>query len=89
MNRSDVSPQNENVRFVQSKNVRFHGGPRATWSAIEPQVRYEQGGCMVCARSDTPHSGLGMCTRCYSREFQLRTRILRKLIEESDAGHQI
>jgi hypothetical protein len=25
-----------------------------------------------------------MCTRCYSREFQLRKRILRKLIEESD-----
>src|SRR5580692_4241605 len=24
-----VSPQNENVRFVQSRNVRFHGGPRA------------------------------------------------------------
>jgi hypothetical protein len=52
-------------------------------------VRYEQGGCMVCTRSDTPHNSLGMCTRCYSREFQLRTRILRKLIEASDAGHQI
>jgi hypothetical protein len=50
-------------------------------------VRYEQRGCMVCTRSDTPHGGLGMCTRCYSREFQIRTRILRKLIEESDAGH--
>jgi hypothetical protein len=25
-------------------------------------VRYEQGGCMVCTRSDTPHGGLGMCT---------------------------
>ena len=44
---------------------------------------------MICTRSDTPHAGLGMCTRCYSREFQLRKRILRKLIEESDAGHQI
>jgi hypothetical protein len=52
-------------------------------------VRYEQRGCMVCNRSDKPHNGLGMCTRCYSREFQLRKRILPKLIEESDAGHQI
>jgi hypothetical protein len=50
-------------------------------------VRYEQGGCMVCKRSDTPHGGLGMCTRCYCREFQVRTRILRKLIEESDSGY--
>jgi hypothetical protein len=44
---------------------------------------------MICTRSDRPHAGLGMCTRCYSRELQLRKRILRKLIEESDAGHQI
>ena len=43
---------------------------------------------MVCARSDTPQGGLGMCTRCYSREFQIMTRILRKLIEASDAGHK-
>ena len=47
-------------------------------------VRYEQGGCMVCTRSDTPYGGLGMCTRCYSREFQVRIRILRKLIAESE-----
>jgi len=40
---------------------------------------------MVCSRSDTPDGGLGMCDRCYSREFQVRTRILRKLIEASDA----
>jgi transposase len=26
---ANVSPQNENVRFVQSRNVRFHGWPRA------------------------------------------------------------
>src|SRR5438132_8604403 len=26
-----LSPQNENVRFVQSRNVRFHGWPRAPW----------------------------------------------------------
>jgi hypothetical protein len=26
---SKMSPQNENVRFVQSRNVRFHGWPRA------------------------------------------------------------
>jgi hypothetical protein len=44
---------------------------------------------MVCTRSDTPHGGLGMCTRCYSREFQVRTHILRKLIETNDVGHQI
>src|SRR5580700_1298473 len=30
-----VSPQNENVRFVQSRNVRFHGGPRAPWKRSE------------------------------------------------------
>src|SRR2546430_10510879 len=29
--RARVSPQNENVRFVQSRNVRFHGWPRAPW----------------------------------------------------------
>src|SRR2546429_3840010 len=28
---ADLSPQNENVRFVQSRNVRFHGWPRAPW----------------------------------------------------------
>jgi AraC-like DNA-binding protein len=31
----DVSPQNENVRFVQSRNVRFHGWPRAPWKRSE------------------------------------------------------
>jgi hypothetical protein len=30
-----VSPQNENVRFVQSRNVRFHGWPRALWKRSE------------------------------------------------------
>jgi len=35
------------------------------WSALEPQVLYEQGGYMVCTHSDTPHGGLGMCTRCF------------------------
>src|SRR5450432_379722 len=34
---------------------------------------------MVGTRSDTPHGGPGMCTRCYCREFQVRARILRKL----------
>jgi hypothetical protein len=29
------SPQNENVRFVQSRNVRFHGWPRALWKRSE------------------------------------------------------
>jgi hypothetical protein len=32
---SPLSPQNENVRFVQSRNVRFHGGPRAPWRRSE------------------------------------------------------
>jgi hypothetical protein len=26
-----LSAQNENVRFVQSRNVRFHGLPRGQW----------------------------------------------------------
>src|ERR1700719_4339186 len=30
-----VSPQNENVRFVQSRNVRFHGWPRPPWKRSE------------------------------------------------------
>ena len=30
-----VSPQNENVRFVQSRNVRFHGWTRAPWKRSE------------------------------------------------------
>ena len=30
-NQSPVSLQNENVRFVQSRNVRFHGWPRGLW----------------------------------------------------------
>src|SRR2546429_9527773 len=30
LNRS-LSPQNENVRFVQSRNVRFNGWPRSPW----------------------------------------------------------
>ena len=30
-----LSPQNENVRFVQSRNVRFHGWPRAPWRRSE------------------------------------------------------
>ena len=52
-------------------------------------VRYEEGGCMICKRDDKPHGSLGMCATCYNREFQIGTRILQKLIEESDAGHQI
>jgi hypothetical protein len=27
----ELSAQSENVRFVQSRNVRFHGWPRAPW----------------------------------------------------------
>ena len=72
--------------FFRSRQVRY--ALRRLQSIPEQRVhavRYEQGGCMICTRSDTPHGGLGMCTRCYSREFQLRTRILRKLIEESDS----
>src|SRR5450755_4266696 len=30
-NLQPVSLQNENVRFVQSRNVRFHGWPRGPW----------------------------------------------------------
>src|ERR1700730_8989071 len=30
-----LSPQNENVRFVQSRNVRFHGWPRGRWKRSE------------------------------------------------------
>src|ERR1700719_1600341 len=30
-----VSLQNENVRFVQSRNVRFHRWPRAPWRRSE------------------------------------------------------
>src|SRR6266446_3386793 len=30
-NRKQVSLQSENVRFAQSRNVRFHGWPRAAW----------------------------------------------------------
>jgi hypothetical protein len=44
---------------------------------------------MVCTRSDTLHVDLVCAPPASSREFQIRTRILRKLIEESDAGHQI
>ena len=46
-------------------------------------------GCMVCKRDNKPDGGLGMCTRCYSREFQLRKNLLRELIEAYDAGHKI
>jgi hypothetical protein len=72
--------------FFRSRQVRF--AFRRLQSIPEQRVnavRYEEQGCMVCKRSDRPHGGLGMCTRCYSREFQLRKRIIRKLIEESDA----
>src|SRR6202043_1344271 len=31
INGNPLSAQNENVRFVQSRNVRFHGWPRAPW----------------------------------------------------------
>ena len=31
----ELSAQNENVRFVQSRNVRFHGWPRAPWRRSE------------------------------------------------------
>src|SRR6266446_3630465 len=30
-----VSLQNENVRFVQSRNVRFHGWPRGLWNGAD------------------------------------------------------
>jgi hypothetical protein len=43
-------------------------------------VRYQRHGCMICSKDDTPHGGLGMCTRCYAREFQLRKRILNELM---------
>ncbi len=32
---TNLSLQNENVRFVQSRNVRFHGCPRAPWKRSE------------------------------------------------------
>ena len=32
---SELSAQNENVLFVQSRNVRFHGWPRALWKRSE------------------------------------------------------
>jgi len=30
-----LSLQSENVRFVQSRNVRFHGWPRTPWKRSE------------------------------------------------------
>ena len=33
--RARLSPQNENILFVQSRNVRFHGWPRAPWKRSE------------------------------------------------------
>jgi hypothetical protein len=34
-NAKNVSLQNENVRFEQSRNVRFHRWPRALWKRSE------------------------------------------------------
>jgi hypothetical protein len=52
-------------------------------------LRYERLGCMVCKRDDEPHNSLGMCHRCYSRESQLRKKLLKELIEAYDAGRRI
>jgi hypothetical protein len=42
-------------------------------------VRYKRFGCMICYGTERPHGGLGMCDRCYAREFQLRKRLIREL----------
>ena len=52
-------------------------------------IRYQRGGCMVCKGDDTQHGGLGMCTRCYAREFQVRKRLLKELMDAADEGRQI
>jgi hypothetical protein len=62
MNRSDVSPQSENVRFVQSKNVRFHGGPRLPNMGGGPSLYLLTSSLtevIVC----TPSIGVFFCTR--------------------------
>jgi hypothetical protein len=52
-------------------------------------LRYERYGCMICGKSDRIHGGLGMDTRCYCREHQMRKRLLKELIEAYDAGRRI
>lgn len=42
-------------------------------------LRYERLGCMICQGCERPHGGLGMCDKCYAREFQLRKRLIREL----------
>ena len=46
-----MSPQNENVRFVQSRNVRFHEGPEVPWKRSEwPCVNENGTGCKCCMK---------------------------------------
>ena len=76
--------------FFRNRQVKY--ALRRLQSIPEQRVhalRYERFGCMVCKRDDKPHGGLGMCGTCYNREFQLRKKILRELIEEYEAGRRI
>jgi hypothetical protein len=76
--------------FFRSRQVRYE--LRRLQSIPEQRVhalRYERFGCMVCKRDDKPHMGLGMCGTCYNREFQLRKKLLKELIEAYDAGRRI
>src|SRR6266566_5325055 len=48
MNGTQVSLQNENVRFEQSRNVRFHRWPRAPWKRSESPCANENGTAYAC-----------------------------------------
>jgi hypothetical protein len=55
-------------------------------TATDEVVNFCRGDAWFCTRSGKPHGGW-VCALAASREFQIRTRILRKLIEACNAGH--
>jgi hypothetical protein len=66
--------------FFRSRQVAYE--LRRLQSIPEQRVhslRYERFGCMVCRGTERPHGGLGMCDKCYAREFQIRKRLIREL----------
>jgi hypothetical protein len=66
--------------FFRSRQVAYE--LRRLQSIPEQRVhslRYERFGCMICNMAERPHGGLGMCDKCYAREFQIRKRLIREL----------
>jgi len=86
-----MSLQSENVRFVQSRNVRFHGWPRALWKRSESPLIIEHGADLTVRNNkgktviETAKRKGPFDEKLSARQFKVRTSVSRRPVPNKGA----